>query len=788
MKKKIFMSLFGVVALLVATFSCKHSGKNEKIVVKFGESVKVERINLSLVTTGAEVSEGEELIFSPQSLEAGQFVSSWIISGVALPNSKQGRFIYKVKKSDAKKEGDVNVLDISFDTTSSEKIVIKIKDDVLCKDSLSSMNKNSGDEVKEGDKLDFTARLSDEEACEEWYINGVRFPLSSSPLFEYVVKREDARLEDDVATINVSFKKTTVTKLIVRFDDKNIEAIDASSKGVFNEDEVKNTDVITFTAKVEEGKTIDAWFVNNVRRDGQTSRNFVYTPNENDAVLEGSKKIIAIRCEKRTSDGVKIEFNQDDIYTSNCMESGTVVKEGTFILFNSKFTANSYAPTWYINDKKQPPQSLGGDPYYDNFIQTFKYTVDIKDAIDEGGVKVIKVSYKRPDHTKKLKITFPKDVGVIIQGVGEVTSGYEVSCGDDIGIQAKYGYEGENSAQTVALDSWYINDKKVAFPKVFPNPTIYSTGASAFAFVYKVVEEDADKDGVINITYKTHERRDVMIEFNDSSIKAFKGPSSARVPITSGTLIKEDVFLSFQKEVGLDEYFDGNFYFNGKKWEYILSSDLYLLNANDAVERDGILVLQVTTKTRPVNQIKVVWDDSNMKCGMYSTTTPMQSGQTCTEGTPLIFTYNLTDNTKIIKGFFTDGKDESHTLARNLANDKVEGCKITALIKYCKKEGDEYVLHPRFQLETKEMVTITLSNGVTCKNKDTNANITSGEKVLEGTTLDFQASSAAVHTWIVGIKRIEGGRTALKNPSYWCVNKEWAKKEGGDYVANISFE
>lgn len=67
----------------------------------------------------------------------------------------------------------------------------------------------------------------------------VRFPLSSSPLFEYVVKREDARLEDDVATINVSFKKTTVTKLIVRFDDKNIEAIDASSKGVFNEDEVK---------------------------------------------------------------------------------------------------------------------------------------------------------------------------------------------------------------------------------------------------------------------------------------------------------------------------------------------------------------------------------------------------------------------------------------------------------------------------------------------------------------------------------------------------------------------
>ena len=785
MRKKLFISLLVVVAFVATTFSCRHSQDSDKIIVRFSDSIKVVRQDFSVVNTEGEVGEGEQLVFSVKTIEEDQFVSSWIVNDTALPNSAQGSFVYEVKKDNAKKEGNMYVLNIAFDTTTSEKIVLKIADDVHCKDVVSSMWKRSGDEVTEGQKLEFSMILSEEEACESWYINDVKVPLSSSPVLQYVVAKKDAKIQDDVAVLDITFKKATIAKLTIRFDDDAIIAVDGNKKGIFSEEEVSTADVITFTANIEDGKTIDAWFVGNKRREGETSRSFVYSPNEKDAVSQGNKKIITIKCEKRVSNQVRIDFNKEDIYTSDGMETGTMVSEGTFILFNSKFTPNSYAPTWYINDVKQPAQTLGGAFIYDNFIQTFKYTVDIKDAVDENGVKVIRVSYKTPDHTKKITITYPDDVTVIIPGVGDVASGAQVACGENLGIQAKYGFEGESSTQTVALDSWYVNGKKVGFPKIYVNPTIYSTGASALAYVYRVLEEDADESGVINISYTTHPRKDIMIEF-DETIEGYRGAASARVKFESGTIIKEDTFLSFRKITNLQEYFDENFYFNGKKWESVLPSDLYLLNANDAIEENGILVLKVTTRTRPINEIKVVWADNNMKCKIGQT--DISNGYILPEGTQLTFTYNLTDSTKIIRGFFTDGKDDSHILARDLATDKVEGCVIKASLEYCKKEGDSYVLRPRFQLDTKEMVTITLDSSVASLNADTNSYVKTGDKVPEGTTLKFQASVAEVHKWVVGIKEIEGGRTALPNPAVWCVNKEWAKKQDGNYVVHISFE
>ena len=791
MKKRIFSCLLTVMAFLALTFSCKqHGGQsgstNTKLIVRFDGSVKVLRANSSIVSTEDVVNEGEELILSPSNLENGQFVSSWIINGVALQDSAQGKFLYKVKKSDAKTEGSFNVLNISFNTTSSEKLIIKFTDDILCKDLLSSMKVLSETEVTEGEELEFNAILSEDEACENWYINNVKLPISS-PYFPYVVKKEDAKIENGVPTINISFKKTMSKKLIIRFDDNNIWAIDENKERIFNDDEVNTSNVLTFTANIEAGKTVDFWFVGNTKQENQTSRTFVYTPAEKDAVNDGDKKVITIKCEKRDSKKVRIDFNQDDIYTSTGMESGTMVDDGTFILFNSKFTPHSYSPTWYVNDKKQPAQSLGGDPYYDNFIQTFKYTVDIKDAIDEGSVKVIKVSYKVPDKNKKLTITFPDDVVVIVTGVGKVQSGYQIGSGETLGVQASYGYEGDDYGQTVALDSWFLNDKKIGYPKIILNPTIYYTGGSALAYICKIDEDDADANGTVNITYTTHQRKEVSIEF-DSTIEVYKGPKGAQTSIDSGTLVKEDTFLSFEKTTSSGEYFDNHFYFNGKKWETGFSSDLYLLNANDAVEKDGIWVLKVTTKTRPENEIKVVWSDSNMACQESSSATNVESGDSVPEGTSLIFTYNLTDDTKIIRGFFTDGKDDSHILARNIDSDKVEGCILKTALEYCKKEGGVYVLHPRFQLDDKEKVTIKFDSSITCKDVDNDSDVTSGTEILEGTTLSFQADVTDVHTWIIGIKEIHGGRLTLKNPSVWCVNKEWAKKENGKHVAKVSFQ
>jgi len=779
------------MAFVALTFSCKQQGNSAsdtKLIVKFDESVKVSRADSSVVNTGDAVSEGEELILSPANLESGKFVSSWMINGVACSDSAQGKYIYNVKKSDAKTEGSISVLNISFSTTTSTKLVIKFTNDILCNDVISSLKVLSGTEVTEGKKLEFTASLFDEEACENWYVNGVKIPVSL-PRFQYVVAKVDAKIENNVPTINISFKKTTPKKLTIKFDDNNIWATNENNKRIFNDDEVNTSNIITFKANIEAGKAVNFWFVGDAKQEDQTSRTFVYTPVEKDAVSDGDKKVITIRCEKRNSQKIRIDFNPDDIYTSTGIESGSMVDDGTFILFNSKFTSNSYSPTWYVNDKKQPAQSLGGDAHYDKFIQTFKYTVDIKDAIDEGGVKVIKVSYKVPDKNKKITITFPQpQVVIIVPGVGVIQSGTQVNSGDDLGVQANYGYEGDNYGQTVALDSWFVNGKKIGYPKIVLNPTIFSTGGSAFAYMYRVDEEDADENGTINISYTTHERKEISIEFDDT-IAVYKGPIGAQSPIDSGELIKEDTFLKFEKETAQGEYFDNHFYFNGKKWETILSADLYLLNANDAVEKDGILVLQVTTKKpRPEEKIKVIWDDSNMTCEHSGTA--LVSGGRVTENTELIFKYNLTDETKIIRGFFTDGKDDSHTLARDGDTDKVEGCALKASLEYCKKEGNEYVLRPRFQLDNKEKVTVEFDSSITCTNKDDNSNVMSGMEIPEGTSLSFQATlqGQGVRTWIVGIKEIHGGRLTLQNPAVWCVRKDWAKKENGKYVARVSFQ
>ena len=279
----------------------------------------------------------------------------------------------------------------------------------------------------------------------------------------------------------------------------------------------------------------------------------------------------------------------------------------------------------------------------------------------------------------------------------------------------------------------------------------------------------------------------MLIEF-DSTIKAFKGPTSARTEINSGDLIKEDTFLSFTKIDDPKEYFDENFYFNGKKWESLLSADLYLLNSNDAVEKDGIFTLKVTTKTRPKNKIKVVWDDTNMTCETRTGLRIDNEGKV-DEGDSLTFKYKLNDNNKIITGFFTDGKDDSHTLARNQNTDQVEGCILKALLQYCRKEDDEYVLRPKFKLDDAQKITIEFGSSITCTNMSNgHTSVTSGMEISEGTSLKFQANSNQVHKWIVGSIEANGGRLLLKDYAVWCVRREWAKKVNGKYVAKVSFE
>lgn len=797
MKRMYSLLVATVIMCTVAMFSCKQNqdtngqGKVPGVVLKFGSDVKCAKLDGSEILSEAEVAEGDEVVLSPVSIDSGKGVKAWYANDKELPQSAKGRFKYKVSKSNAQDEGGKNVITFRFDIIDVTKTILKLGEGVTCKDASTGIGKDNGDVIKEGEKLELTAFLSEKKVCEGWYVNDVKLPSSETPVFLYDVKVSHSVVDGDTGVISFSFKETPIVPLVMNFDSK-IRAVNQVQKGVFPGDEVSGADVITFTANVEDGKTVEAWYVGNTKQENSAKREFVYTPKVGDSTEAGGKRVIEIKVEKRDSSKLKIVFDKK-IYTTSGIETGSEVSEGQFIEFNSSLSSNSYAPTWYVNTEKQKPQSLGGDPYYDNFNQTFKYVVNAKDAKEEGGEKKILIDYKIPDGKKKLKLIFEEDklnpkasrVVVIVPGKGQIHSGDEVTVGMDLGIQANYGET--TGYQTEAIDSWYINDKKVGYPKIVVNPTIYPVATSSFAYIYIVSEEDADKDGNINLRYETHERQEIRITA-DESIRIFSGGTQAPSPVDSGSSIKEDTLLRFQKDPESDEYFDGNFYFNGKKWESILSSDSYLLNKRDAVFNGVEYELKVTTKTRKANEIKVEYDDPGLTVQNRSKQ-KIPSGTSIKEGTTLNFFYKVQDPNKVVIGFMTDGTDVSHQLARNGNTDKVEGASLQVDLKWCAKEGDEYVFRPRFVLDDKKMVTIKLGQNLTCTNRDTNATVTDGMKVPEGTTLGLKANTTKeLSKWVIGHKTIFAGRTLLPNPAVWCVSRAWSQKENGEYSAHLSFE
>ena len=92
-------------------------------------------------------------------------------------------------------------------TPTTEEITLTFDENAIeCKEFPSSSQESikSGAKVKEGKRYEFTAKITDSEIIENWYVNGKKKILETSKTFRYTISATDA---DTEKTINISYQK-----------------------------------------------------------------------------------------------------------------------------------------------------------------------------------------------------------------------------------------------------------------------------------------------------------------------------------------------------------------------------------------------------------------------------------------------------------------------------------------------------------------------------------------------------------------------------------------------------
>ena len=174
---------------------------------------------------------------------------------------------------------ELRLLTLEFDSDKIDCINYTSKDSVT-----------SGIEVKNHDKFKFSAKLEDGKIFDSWCVNGKRLN-EVRKIFVYEVNSKDANSEN---VIKVSFIDREPILIKIVFDSSKIECLDYDTKEVILDgQQLKERTKLMFTAKLQDGKTIESWYINN-KKLNKSSNVFLYKINPREAnnkVIEISYKL-----------------------------------------------------------------------------------------------------------------------------------------------------------------------------------------------------------------------------------------------------------------------------------------------------------------------------------------------------------------------------------------------------------------------------------------------------------------------------------------------------------------
>ena len=254
---------------------------------------------------------------------------------------------------------------------------------VLAKDSANKWQLlPSSSKVAAGEMLLFEAvDLPLGQQVDKWKVNTKELKGNT-----YTVDAADALSEGSNKVITVTYTLKTAEAVTVRFDESTIKVVSKGGGDIHDGDTVYEGDRLRFDVlSIPQGQRVE-WKINTKELKGNT-----YTVEAADAVLEGSNKVIRVTyTTKPAVNPVIVKFdptfvNVYDPISGMNLQFGQTVYEDTNLNFYIKSSVSGTIDKWLVNAKE--------------FVSPYgaPYIVDPTDAVDENGVKVLRIRFTVKD-------------------------------------------------------------------------------------------------------------------------------------------------------------------------------------------------------------------------------------------------------------------------------------------------------------------------------------------------------------------------------------------------------
>ncbi|MGP1439692.1 MAG: hypothetical protein ACTTJ3_03010 [Treponema sp.] len=487
------------------------------------------------IQDGVEVKENDFLQFIINE-NSNKIAEKWFVNGKQINQAWVSVLFYVVSAEDMKMEGGKNVLHVTAEVRDIKKFTIKFADEITCSKGGSATDiVASGSQVKENQRLYFSAKQSNDKIFENWLINGtVKREYSRNNSFRYSVDKKDANSEN-VIEVSLSSHARFKAKLVLEKNDINAQkGEDGTFYPIQTGGEVMEGNILRFNVDYSNfnGKIIDAWLINGEE----------FSPNDNDydymdenkgnislylnaerIKKEGSENVIRVDYRVKEPKKAKLVLQKDFIKARREgveIANGAELSEGDELIFKVE-NEDKIVEDWFIN----------GSKFNSNYVdrREIRFTLKMDQIIKEGNEDVIKIDCKVRD-AKEIKIEYDTNK-ITKDGRDGVDSGTKVKEGKSLDFKTKAG---------ILAKRWLINGKD----------TTNWSNSTSLQYSRVKAKDAIEKDGELVIVISIEERQAIEcpIVFDSDKIECKNGAKD----VASDETVLEGTVLTF-KAKGLSE-------------------------------------------------------------------------------------------------------------------------------------------------------------------------------------------------------------------------------------------
>ena len=270
-------------------------------------------------------------------------------------------------------------------------------------------------EVSEGTLLRFRDKnIPAGQQVDKWKINAKELDDD-----DYTVNAADAVSDGSNKVITVTYTTKPAAAVVVKFDESKVEVYKNGSGTLNNGATVYEGVSLWFGVKsLPTGQVFDKWLINGTK---EVKEHYLYTVNIADAVPDGLDKVITVTYTTKLSAGsVVIKFDPTLVKVvaplsgMNDIATGQTIDAGTLLLVRPLVSSDIDIDKILFNTREYTYKHDG------------IYTLDINDAVQEGGNKVVRIGFT-VKHPQVLTAQFTPAASIECRTVtgAPITSGYE---------------------------------------------------------------------------------------------------------------------------------------------------------------------------------------------------------------------------------------------------------------------------------------------------------------------------------------------------------------------------